>query len=397
MRVARIIRAALALLLIGIFGWLPTAHAQDDARFFPATGHSLTSDYGFLQFWNSRGGERLLGLPISEVFERDGRAMQYFEHTRLEQIIEANGRRKVVTGPVGREYAEALGRQFSEPQQSAGPGEMLFRETGHVLREPFLSFWRQSAGLELFGPPISPVLWEVTEGGQRQVQYFDRGRLERDPAAAGTPNEVRVSQLGPALARLQQVDLGAIANPGYSEAGRAAAIAPDNGPLVPPTPTPLPTPLPTAVPKPRPTAAPAPRANRPLTSPAQRIPTGGAKAVIVNLSHQWLYAYEGGELVFSAPVTTGRRGMETPAGTFRIYAKLPVQTMRGVDKDGPWVVPNVPHVMYIYGGVALHGTYWHNLFGSGTRVSHGCINLPLRSAAWLYNWAPAGTVVTVTY
>jgi lipoprotein-anchoring transpeptidase ErfK/SrfK len=53
--------------------------------------------------------------------------------------------------------------------------------------------------------------------------------------------------------------------------------------------------------------------------------------------------------------------------------------------------------MYIYGDVAMHGTYWHNMFGTGVRMSHGCINLPLNSAAWLYGWAPPGTPVQVTY
>ena len=61
------------------------------------------------------------------------------------------------------------------------------------------------------------------------------------------------------------------------------------------------------------------------------------------------------------------------------------------------VVPNVPNVMYINGGVALHGTYWHNRFGTGARLSHGCVNLPLRAAGWLYDWAPMGTTVRVTY
>jgi lipoprotein-anchoring transpeptidase ErfK/SrfK len=71
--------------------------------------------------------------------------------------------------------------------------------------------------------------------------------------------------------------------------------------------------------------------------------------------------------------------------------------MRGVYQGVPWVVPDVPNVMYIVGGVALHGTYWHNRFGTGARPSHGCVNLPLRSAAWLYSWAPVGTPVKVAY
>jgi lipoprotein-anchoring transpeptidase ErfK/SrfK len=115
------------------------------------------------------------------------------------------------------------------------------------------------------------------------------------------------------------------------------------------------------------------------------------------LSDQWLYAFEGDAQIYDAPVTTGRDGMRTPTGTFSIYSKLKVQTMDGVTDGEYWVVPNVPNVMYINGDVAMHGTYWHNLFGSGVRVSHGCINLPKGAAAWLYSWAPVGTPVRVTY
>ena len=43
-----------------------------------------------------------------------------------------------------------------------------------------------------------------------------------------------------------------------------------------------------------------------------------------------MYVYEGQNQVYDAPVSTGRDGMETPTGTFSIYAKLKVQTMDGV-------------------------------------------------------------------
>ena len=102
-------------------------------------------------------------------------------------------------------------------------------------------------------------------------------------------------------------------------------------------------------------------------------------------------------MVFDAPVATGRDGMNTPTGNYTIYSKLRSQTMRGTDNGVPWVVPDVPHVMYFNGAVALHGTYWHNLFGTGARPSHGCVNLPLDSAAWLYDWAGIGVSVSVSY
>ena len=44
-------------------------------------------------------------------------------------------------------------------------------------------------------------------------------------------------------------------------------------------------------------------------------------------------------------------------------------------------------------GVAFHGAYWHNDFG--TPRSHGCVNLPVSFAKWLYDWTPLGTRVWV--
>jgi uncharacterized protein YraI len=122
---------------------------------------------------------------------------------------------------------------------------------------------------------------------------------------------------------------------------------------------------------------------------------GGPKRIEIDLARQWLYAYEGDVRVFDAPVTTGRDGWNTPRGRFSVYAKVPLQDMSGNMRGESWHVPDVPHAMFIVGDVALHGTYWHNLFGSGVRISHGCINLPLAAAEWLYNWTPMHTPVIV--
>ena len=121
----------------------------------------------------------------------------------------------------------------------------------------------------------------------------------------------------------------------------------------------------------------------------------GAKRIEVDLSEQWMTAYVGDEMVYDAPVSTGRDGFNTPVGRYKIYLKYPKQTMRGTLGGESWVVPNVPNVMYFNGDVALHGAYWHNKFGTGARLSHGCVNLPLDAAALLYAWAPIGTPVIV--
>ncbi|MDQ2997206.1 MAG: L,D-transpeptidase family protein, partial [Chloroflexota bacterium] len=215
---------------------------------------------------------------------------------------------------------------------------------------------------------------------------------------AGTPDEVRVSDLGRALALLRGQDIAPVENYlGAETYGPAAPLAPDHGPLVPvPTATPVPVALPAPITASAAQPAP-PYVGIPPAAPRPRSSGGGTKSIVVNLSDQWMYAYEGDNQVYDAPVSTGRDGMQTPTGTFSIYAKLKVQTMDGVTDGKKWVVPNVPNVMYINGGVALHGTYWHNRFGTGARLSHGCVNLPLGAASWLYNWAPMGTTVRVTY
>ncbi len=374
------------LAILAAVGVVPLARAQAmEPLYFPATGHTLDDNARFLSFWQSHAGERLLGLPVSEPISTDAGIIQYFEHGRLEQKIDpTTGAVTVVAGAVAREYAAALYRSFAAaPPRLEQTGVRVFKDTGHTLRAPFLQFWDASGGAELFGAPISEPLWEATSVGRRQVQYFANVRIERDASLANSAGELVVSDLGRALAALRGIDLAAIENPGYSEAGPSATIAVVVAPLGgQPTATPVP---PAAAP-----AAPAPAA--PSVARAR-----GAKWILVNLSDQWLYAYEGNIKVFDAPVATGRDGMETPTGNWAIYAKLPIQTMDGVLNGEYWVVPNIPNVMYIHGGVALHGTYWHNLFGTGARPSHGCVNLPLKAAAWLYKWAPIGTPVQVTY
>jgi lipoprotein-anchoring transpeptidase ErfK/SrfK len=68
--------------------------------------------------------------------------------------------------------------------------------------------------------------------------------------------------------------------------------------------------------------------------------------------------------------------------------------MEGVLGGEYYNVPDVPSVMYFTDvGHAIHGAYWHNNFGAV--MSHGCINLPVELAAWLYEITPTGTPVVI--
>ncbi len=107
----------------------------------------------------------------------------------------------------------------------------------------------------------------------------------------------------------------------------------------------------------------------------------------MNLSAQTLTAYQGNTPVFSALISGGLAGTPTVVGRFKIYTKLTSTRMTGPGYD----LPNVPYTMYFYRGYAIHGTYWHNNFG--TPMSHGCVNMRTQDAAWVFNWASIGTAV----
>jgi len=109
----------------------------------------------------------------------------------------------------------------------------------------------------------------------------------------------------------------------------------------------------------------------------------------VNLSEQRVYAYEGDTVVNSFLASTGVAETPTVTGTYKIWIKVRIQDMYGPG----YYLPDVPYVMYFYEDYGLHGTYWHNNFG--TPMSRGCVNLTVDDAAWLFDWASVGTVVNV--
>jgi hypothetical protein len=110
------------------------------------------------------------------------------------------------------------------------------------------------------------------------------------------------------------------------------------------------------------------------------------KHIEIYLDRQLLLAYEWDVLVYAARVATGRKNYESPIGWFRTFHKRPTYHMfGGADEFSIFDLPGVPWDSYITdSGVALHGTYWHNDFG--IPHSHGCINMALQDAKWIYRW-----------
>ena len=124
------------------------------------------------------------------------------------------------------------------------------------------------------------------------------------------------------------------------------------------------------------------------------------KQIEVSIQQQRLVAYEYGEKVFSARISSGvptnvPKGSlptATPRGEFRIYAKQPSKHMGTVaggaeiEAQAGFSLPGVPWTSFFKnpGGYALHGTYWHNNFGM--QMSHGCINMRNQDAKFIFRW-----------
>ena len=199
------------------------------------------------------------------------------------------------------------------------------------------------------------------------------------------------------IAALAGVGLWVGSQPASARQPRLADADVDKATFTPtPTPTPTDTPTPTATLTPTPTETPTatltptPRPNVSFTyseDPNELANEG--RWIDVDLSAQQVTAYEGAEPVGTFIVSTGTIYHPTVTGQFRIYVKL-----RATDMAGPgYYLPAVPYTMYFYEGYALHGTYWHNDFG--TPRSHGCVNMRTSEAEWLFNFASVGTLVNV--
>ena len=119
----------------------------------------------------------------------------------------------------------------------------------------------------------------------------------------------------------------------------------------------------------------------------------------VNLSRQYLWAYENGQVVYSTPVTSGATGAGFPTvtGTFAIYYKARNMYLNGRPYGYNYNV-FVQYWMPFYSGYGLHDASWRSSFGGADYYyggSHGCVNMPNAAAAFLYDWAPVGTPVWV--
>jgi len=138
------------------------------------------------------------------------------------------------------------------------------------------------------------------------------------------------------------------------------------------------------------------------------------KVIMVSVTGQYMQAYEKGQLVRWSFVTTGRPGLDTPIGTFKIFLKQSPLTFIPLSTDPKSPEYGFPSKVqygmeFADGGFYIHDVWWRTVYGPGNNYdhydpgrrefspgSHGCVNTPLEMVSWLWTWAPLGTTVIVT-
>ena len=127
------------------------------------------------------------------------------------------------------------------------------------------------------------------------------------------------------------------------------------------------------------------------TASPEGVTTG--RWIDVDLAEQSLAVYDNHQLVFATMLASGLEPFWTRPGTFQIFQKKETETMRNNDPTDFYYLENVPWIMYFDGARAFHGAYWRTRFGYPQ--SHGCVNLSVGDAHWLFNWASEGDWVYV--
>lgn len=124
----------------------------------------------------------------------------------------------------------------------------------------------------------------------------------------------------------------------------------------------------------------------------------GNSYVEADLGRQHLYLYYKGNLVHECDFVSGESnvpGNRTPQGVFGITYKTTNAILRGADYETP-----VTYWMPFHGNFGMHDATWRTEFGGDIYTyngSHGCLNLPLESAAVIYSYMYEGYPVICYY
>jgi LysM repeat protein len=135
----------------------------------------------------------------------------------------------------------------------------------------------------------------------------------------------------------------------------------------------------------------------PAPAPVARV-AGSGKRVVVSISRQHLWAYNGTREVYSFVASTGLATSPTKQGTFQVLDKIPNAYASQWNLQMPYWL-GIYYVGRIENGIhalpilASGQRLWSGYLGRP--VSFGCIVLDTLAARQLYQWADVGTLVVV--
>lgn len=320
---------------------------QPESRpvYFGETGHHLSGD--FLEFWRRSRNGYLFGLPITEQMQdMEGWNVQYFQNVRLEQNPD-NGYMQL--GALGLELFRANNWEATE---SEDPVPFRFAER-HLMdfgmqigREP-VDENEHIQYTQRISLRVRNDNGRLTDAVRRSLEFNKSSHIK-----VLWPDQIVLEPLGSMLTELHGIN-----TEGVQQGSGSQRYDPTLN-------------------------------NR-------------QKHIEINLTEQKLVAYEGDFAVFNSAISSGRRGRDTitPTGAFSVYSKEPLIDYRGWDGNKQYFQPDVPYNLKFYPETYIHGTYWHDQFGTSSVYgrSLGCVNLDPYDAKWLYDWTPLQTPVRVRY
>ncbi len=116
--------------------------------------------------------------------------------------------------------------------------------------------------------------------------------------------------------------------------------------------------------------------------PAYRPKNPSAVRVKLSTGAQRVYVVEGNRVLLATPCSVGTPNARTPHGTFRIYSKS--ATRRRISQ------PDAGYPMaYWMEFKTAYGMHWG--FVKPHPCTHGCVRLPMKSAAKIFAMVPSGT------
>jgi hypothetical protein len=383
----------------------PIAGCPADAffcQYFPETGHSVSGRFN--SYWGNVGDLSVLGMPLSEPFEdqETGKTTQVFQRAILIDYGENDVRLANIGDAINQPLIEAGDPAFPAAPPMGGTTRLINAPEGLRLRsgpstkDEIVQVLPDSAEFIIAGdakaewvggyadgfsgwvsseflkepPPLptidpkdwNPKVWQGATLGDTNVRaepstQSEAIELKLDRSSIVVVEWVKGEELFPGADEWAKLE-----GQGYIYSRNVGRNAPV-----------LPTPLPKNAPK-----------------------TG--RWIDVQLTQQLITLYEDREPVRVVVTTSGMAGWETPPGEYAITWRKANETMTSgaIGAEHFFKLEDVLYTQYFTDeGHAIHYAWWRTPETIGRPGSHGCLNVLLDDAAFMWDWADVGTPIII--